>query len=136
MIRVERGIGISIKGTTTEILNDICNVIVKTAENYSAATNEGKEKILRDLLTPIYQAASEALGIDKNDAVVLLSLTKQETTTVREALKCYMDAQVLSRDEDGTVITKHTEDSDPWHEAFSIGYRIQNLWEDKENVGD
>jgi len=136
MIRVERGIGVSIKGTTTDILNDICNVIVKMAENYDAVTDEGKEKILRDLLTPIYQAASEALGVENKEDFILLSLNKQDTATVRAALKCYMDAQVISRDEDGTVITKHTEDSDPWSEAFDIGYRIQNLWEDNENGRD
>ncbi len=95
MIHVERGIGVSIKGTATDILNDICNVIVKMAENYDAVTDEGKEKILRDLLN--------------------------------------MGAQVISCDEDGTVITKQTEDSDPLSEAFSIGCRIQNLWEDYEN---
>ena len=86
MIRVERGIGVSIKGTTTDILNDICNVIVKMAENYDAVTDEGKEKILRDLLTPIYQAASEALGVENKEDFILLSLNKQDTATVRAAL--------------------------------------------------
>lgn len=130
MIQVERGVGISIKGTTAEILNDVCNVIVIMAQNREPVIDGVKEKILRDLLTPVYQAASKALGIGGEEDIILLSLTKQETKTVREALKCYMNAQIVSRDVDGTIATKRTKDRDPWGEAFSIGYRIQNLWED------
>lgn len=62
MIHVSRDQGVHIKGTSSEILNDVCNVVVALVNSEDElATPSDKEAYLQDILKMLYKGVSEAV---------------------------------------------------------------------------